>query len=201
MNRRPSPIHVAIESREPEPMTNTTERTSTTAHESTDGEFDRQARIIAKALRTKTFATLASVSPRGRSHCAGVVYDFVDGALWIHTMRNSRKGRNVAHNHHVGMCVPYRRLPVGPPYTLHLHGVAQLVPLDAPEAVRHYEAGRLGSISGHGAMEMDGACFVRVTPTGTIHSFGPGVPVLDLVRNPLETGARSAPAIAVLAHI
>jgi hypothetical protein len=46
---------------------------------------------------------------------------------------------------------------------------------------------------------MDGACFVRTTPTGTIHSFGPGVPVLDLARNPLENGARSAPAAAVLA--
>ncbi len=200
MEERRSPIYPVMEPGDPEPMTNTTERTSTTAHESTDGDFDRQARIIAKALRTRTFATLATASPRGRGHCAGVVYDFVDGALWIHTMRSSRKGRNIAHNHHVGMCVPYRRLPVGPPYTLHFQGVAELVPLDDPEAVRHHEAGRLASISGHGAMEMDGACFVRVTPTGTIHSFGPGVPVLDLARDPLATGARSAPATAVLAH-
>ena len=115
-------------------------------------------------------------------------------------MRDGRKGRNLAHNRHVGICVPYRRLPVGPPFTLHFQGVAELIPLDNPEAVRLYEAGRLDSISGHGAMEMDGACFVRITPTGMIHSFGPGVPVLDLARNPLETGARSAPAATVLAH-
>ncbi|MDH4363637.1 MAG: pyridoxamine 5'-phosphate oxidase family protein [Acidimicrobiia bacterium] len=180
-------------------MTTTTE--TTTVPEPAAGKVDRQARIIAKALRKKTFATLATVSPQGRSHSAGVVYDFVDGALWIHTMREGRKGRNVAHNCHVGVCVPYRRLPVGPPYTLHFQGVAELVRLDDPEAVSHYQAGRLDSISGHGAMQMDGACFVRITPTGTIHSFGPGVPVLDLVRNPLETGARSAPAAAVLAQI
>ena len=31
------------------------------------------------------------------------------------------------------------------------------------DAVRHYEAGRLGSITGHGAMEMEGACFVCIT--------------------------------------
>ena len=183
-------------------MTNITETATetTTAHEPVAGEVDRQARIIAKALRKKTFATLATVSPKGRSHAAGVVYDFVDGALWIHTMRNSRKGRNVAHNRHAGVCVPYRRLPVGPPYTLHFQAVAELVALDDPEAIRHHDAGRLDSISGHGAMEMDGACFVRITPTGTIHSFGPGVPVLDLARNPLETGARSATAAAVLAR-
>jgi len=183
-------------------MTNNTETTTetTTVPGPTAGKEDRQARIIAKALRKKTFATLATVSPKGRSHSAGVVYDFVDGALWIHTMRDGRKGRNVAHNRHVGVCVPYRRLPVGPPYTLHFQGVAELIPLDDPEAIRRYEAGRLDSISGHGAMEIDGACFVRILPTGTIHSFGPGVPVLDLARNPLETGARSAPAAAVLAH-
>lgn len=183
-------------------MTNTTDITTETitVPETPAGDATRQARIIAKALRKKTFATLATVSPKGRSHSAGVVYDFVDGALWIHTMRDGRKGRNIAHNRHVGVCVPYRRLPVGPPYTLHFQGVAELVPLDDPAAVSHYEAGRLNSISGHGAMEMDGACFVRTTPTGTIHSFGPGVPVLDLARNPLENGARSAPAAAVLAH-
>ena len=74
----------------------------------------------------------------------------------------------------------------------------QLTDLDA---VRHYEAGRLGSITGHGAMEMEGACFLRITPMGTIHSFGPGVAIFDLVRNPLEAGARSAPSSAVLATI
>ena len=185
MDKRSFPIYLVIESGDRGRMTNTTESTTTTGPPPADGN-ERQARIIAKALRKKTFATLATVSPKGRSHSAGVVYDFVDGALWIHTMRDGRKGRNIAHNRHVGICVPYRRLPVGPPFTLHFQGVAELVPLDDPEAVRHYEAGRLDSISGHGAMEMDGACFVRITPTGMIHSFGPGVPVLDLARNPLE---------------
>lgn len=163
-------------------------------------ETDRQARIIARALRRKTFATLATVSPAGRSHCAGVVYAYIDGSLWVHTMRDGRKGRNVAHNPSVGVCIPYRRLPVGPPYTLHFQGVAQLIPLDDPQAVALHDAGRLDAITGHGAMDMDGACFLRITPTGTFHSFGPGVPVLDLARNPLETGARRAPLAAVLAH-
>ena len=201
MNQALAHIHMEGETRDPEVMTNHTETSeTTTGPESIAGGFNQHARIIAKVLRSKTFATLATVSPKGRSHSAGVVYDFADGALWIHTMRDGPKGRNIAHNPHVGVCIPYRRLPVGPPYTLHFQGVADLVPLDDPEAVIHYEAGRLGSISGHGAMEMNGACFVRLTPTGTIHSFGAGVPILDLARNPIETGARSAPATAVLAH-
>ncbi len=97
-------------------MTNTTEATTIT-QPTAPGGHDSQARIIAKALRKKTFATLATVSPKGRSHSAGVVYDFVDGALWIHTMRDGRKGRNLAHNRYVGICVPYRRLPNSFPST------------------------------------------------------------------------------------
>ncbi|MGI9611713.1 MAG: pyridoxamine 5'-phosphate oxidase family protein [Acidimicrobiales bacterium] len=160
---------------------------------------DRQTRIVAKALRSKNFATLATVSPRGRSHGAGVVYDFVDGALWVHTMGDGRKAKNIAANEHVGVCVPYRRLPFGPPYTVHFQGVAEIVALDDPIAVDHYERGDLKGITGHGAMELEGACFVRIVPTGTIHSFGPGVPVLDLARDPLGSGARAVPAAAVLA--
>ncbi len=181
-------------------MNNNTTSQPTTLQVPGDEHADRQARIIAKALRRKSFATVATASARGRSHCAGVVYDFVDGALWFHTMRDSRKGRNIADNPYVGLCVPYRRLPVGPPYTLHFQGVAEVVDLDDPLALAHHRAGRLGSIAGHGAMEMEGACFVRISPTGVIHSFGAGVPVLDLARDPLQAGGRSALATAVLAH-
>ncbi len=206
MQKRCFYIHFADEFGDGEHMTtfNETKNNETNRAETNPELFafdtDRQARLIAKALRTKTFAVLATVSPTGRSHSAGVVYDFVDGALWIHTMRDGRKGLNVAHNPHVGVCVPYRRLPVGPPYTLHFQGVAQVIALDDPQAIAHHEAGSLDSITGHGAMEMDGACFVRIVPRGTIHSFGPGVPILDLARNPLQVGARQAPAAAVLTH-
>lgn len=81
---------------------------------------------------------------------------------------HGRKARNVAHSGRVGVRIPVRRLPDGPPYTLHFQGVAELGDLDDPDVVRRHEAGRLGTISGHGVMEMDGACFVRVTPTGTV---------------------------------
>lgn len=137
--------------------------------ESNNTDTNRQARIIAEAMRKKSFATLATVSAAGRSRCAGLVYADIDGSLWVHTMRSSRKGRNVAANPDVGMCV-------------------------------HHDAGRLDAIIGHDAMHMDGSCFLRIAPEGTIHSFGPGVPIVDLARNPLQTGARRASVATVLAN-
>lgn len=143
-------------------------------------------RRVRKVLRKRTFATLASVSPAGRPHVAGVIYEWVDGALWVHTMRNGRKGRNVADNPHVAVCVPFRRLPVGPPFTLHFQATAEIVAMDDPRVVALLDAGRLKKISGHGALEIEDACFLKIRPAGRVHTFGYGVPVLDMARDPLH---------------
>ncbi|MDG1266922.1 MAG: pyridoxamine 5'-phosphate oxidase family protein, partial [Ilumatobacter sp.] len=58
----------------------------------------KQLRKVRKVIDSKTFATLATVSPAGRPHVAGVLYEAADSALWVHTMRSSRKARSIAAN-------------------------------------------------------------------------------------------------------
>lgn len=156
-------------------------------------EFDpiSHATRLRKAIAKKSFCTLATTSPASRAHSAGVVYVWADGALWIHAERTSRKARSIAANPHVGICIPFRRLPVGPPYTIHFQGRAEILDMHDPVAQALVDAGRLKKIAGHGALDMPEGCFLRIQPTGTIHSFGPGVRALDLVRDPLNSGARS----------
>ena len=149
---------------------------------------------LAKVLRTirkRSFATLATTSARGNPHVAGVVYDTHDGSLWIHTERTSRKARNIDANPSIAVCIPLRRLPVGPPYTLHFQAHAELVEMDAPIARSLVEAGELGRISGHGALEMPDGVFIRLNPTGRVHSYGLGENPIDLARDPLGVGART----------
>lgn len=153
-------------------------------------------RLRAKILRTiarRTFCTLATVSPAGNPHVAGVVYDAVDGRLWIHTLEGSRKARNVAANPSVAVSIPYRRLPMGPPFTIHFQARARLVAMDDPEVVALLETGELGHISGHGALDMPDGVFVVIEPVRTIHSYGPGARIIDLARDPLNHGAASFP--------
>ena len=152
---------------------------------------EKQERRIRKAIARKSFAVLATTSPAGRSHSAGIIYSAAEGDLWVHTMSSSRKARNVAENPHVGLCIVYRRLPVGPPFTIHFQATADLVALDAPELRSLIDAGHLKPLTGHGALEMEGACFLRLRPNRTMHSFGTGVPTMDLIRNPLTAGART----------
>ena len=155
----------------------------------------RHQQRIRRAIEKNSFATLATTSPAGRSHSAGIIYATAGGKLWIHTMRSSRKARNVAENPHVGMCIVYRRLPVGPPFTIHFQATAEIVAMDDPSVTRLLDADELGLISGHGALDMVDGCFIAITPRGTIHSYGPGARIIDLIRDPLNTGARRFPLV------
>lgn len=146
---------------------------------------------VLKKLAKKSFCTLATTSPAGHAHSAGVVYEWADDSLWIHVSRTSRKARNIAAAGNAGVCVPFRRLPVGPPFTIHFQAEAELVEMDAPEIRELLAAGSLRSISGHGALDMADGCFVRLTPRRRIHTFGLGVKTLDLIRDPIGSGARS----------
>lgn len=149
-------------------------------------------RRIASTLARTTFCTIATVSEAGHPHSAGVICVWADGAMWIHTMRSSRKGRNIAHDSRVAVTVPYRKLPLGPPFTLHFQGCAALVPVDDAAMQPMLRAGALKLISGHGALDEPDGVFVRIAPTGTVHSYGLGAGTLDLVRDPLHRGAGSA---------
>ena len=154
-------------------------------------DVDAHRRRIRRVIERKSFATIATTSAAGRSHSAGIIYAHADGDLWVHTMQTSRKARNIAVNPHVGVCIVYRRLPVGPPFTVHFQATAELVPMDDPSVRTPLERGQLKSITGHGALDMDDACFVRIRPGANLHSFGPGVATIDLIRNPLTSGART----------
>lgn len=164
---------------------------SNPASNNSNAHDQKQKKLIRKAISKASFATLATVSSAGLPHVAGVVYEVVEGELWIHTLRTSRKARSISANGSAAVCIPYRRLPVGPPYTVHFQADAQVLDMDSSEAQRLLGVGKLKSISGHGALEMPDGCFVRITPRATVHSFGPGARVMDLIRDPLGSGARS----------
>lgn len=149
-----------------------------------------QSKIL-ETMARKTFCTLATASPAGRSHSAGVVYESVEGTLWVHSRRASRKVRSITANPHVGVCIPYRRLPVGPPFTIHFQAMAEVFDMDDPQARQLLDRGLLMSISGHGALAMPDGCFIAIRPHGNIHSYGPGARTIDLIRDPLNCGAFS----------
>ena len=152
---------------------------------------DQQVARTLRAIQRRSFAILATVSEAGYPHAAGVAYCAVGTTLYVNTMRSSRKARNVAAHERVGIVIPVRRVPVGPPFTVQFQGRATLLATDDPEIRDHLAHGRLGKITAHGELDEPDGCFVRIEPERRIHTYGIGVPILALARDPLHVGDRS----------
>lgn len=177
------------------PMT-TTSRPTTTNHPGSDvadqaREDARQLDRIRKALASRSFALLSTVSDAGFPHAAGVSYAVVGLDLYVHTMEASRKARNVAATGRAAVTVPVRRLPVGPPFTVQFQADARVLDLDDPEITELHAARKLKAVTSHHELEEPDSCFLKLTPRRRIHTFGIGVSTLKLARDPLHYGARS----------
>jgi len=166
-------------------MTTTTPRPDQTSHPA-----NPTLEQVDRAIRRRSFCTLATVSPAGRPHAAGVLYAYAEGALYVSTQRDSRKARNIAANPAVFVWVPVRRVPVGPPSGVQFAAEAELLDNDDTEVRRLAAGGLLKAITGHGELELDGGCFVRIAPGPTIHTYGIGLPLHRLIRDPLNAGGR-----------
>ena len=143
---------------------------------------------VRKQLARRSFATLATTSPAGRPHVAGVLYELVDDAMYVSTMSSSRKARNVASNSNVAVVVPIRRLPVGPPSTIQFQTSAEVLAVDDPQILDLVAAGQLKSITGHGELELADGCFLRIPVPSRLVTYGLGMPIRRLIADPLGGG-------------
>lgn len=150
---------------------------------------------VIRAIGKRSYAVLGTVSPAGHPHGAGVLYQAVVDAtadrspvLYTSTMRSSRKARNIEANPKVSVTIPIRRVPVGPPSAVQFQGTATLLDLDDPELRRLAADGKLDSVTGHGELDLPGGCFLRIEPGRRLHTYGLGMSLLSLIRDPLNAG-------------
>ena len=148
---------------------------------------------VRKALTKRSFATLATTSAAGRPHVAGVLYEFFGdtNTMILNTLRTSRKARNIAANPHVAVCVPVRRLPVGPPSSVQFQATAELLANDHPDIVALVNAGSLKSLTSHGELDLVDGCFVRINFGPRVLTYGLGMPLRTLIADPLAAGGRT----------
>jgi len=143
---------------------------------------------ITKAIARRSFCTLATVSAKSRPHVAGVLYVVEENVLYVSTLRTSRKARNISENPRVFVCIPVRRLPVGPPATVQFSATAELLAPESPDIARLVGMGRLKTITGHGELDLPDGCLLRITPEPTLHTYGLGLSLRQLMRDPLNSG-------------
>jgi len=141
---------------------------------------------VQRLIQRRSFCTLSTASPVNRPHSAAVLYAYAEGVLYVSTARESRKAQNIAANPAVFIVIPVRRAPVGPPSSLQFSATAEILDRGDTEIHRLAAEGSLKAITGHGELELDGGCFVRIMPRPTIHTYGIGMPLIRLIRDPLN---------------
>ena len=147
---------------------------------------EKQRKIVRRAIARRSFCTLATASAANRPHVVGVLYAAVGDELFVSTLETSVKVRNVRENERVAVCIPVRRYPVGPPFSVQFQGRAKVRPVEDPDIARLLDAGSLKRITSHGELDDPAACFLRVTPRGRVATYGLGVPLRTLLRDPIH---------------
>jgi hypothetical protein len=160
---------------------------------------ERQLELIRRAVARRSFCVLATSSADGRPHAVGLMYAPVDLTLYMLTGSDSVKVRNIRENPRVAVCIPVRRYPFGPPMAVQFQGTATVLETGDPTIRALLSAGRLKSIAGLGAADKTGVCFLEVTPTRRVSSYGLGISLVRLMRD-VSQGGRSValPATASL---
>jgi hypothetical protein len=146
---------------------------------------------IRRALERRSVATLATVSTSGRPHAATVLYQCVDDALFVSTDRDSRKARNVADTGVAAVTVFVRRLPVGPPSSVQFQTTGAVLATDDPEIIRLGRTGSIDRVTSHGELERAGGCFLRLDLPDRVITYGLGMSLWQLMRNPLDAAGTS----------
>ena len=107
-------------------------------------------------------------------------------ALFVSTDSGSRKARNVAANGLAAVAIAVRRLPVGPPASIQFQTSAEVLSTDDPQIQRLVAAGSLGRITAHGELDLDGACFLRLSLPSRVVTYALGMSLWRVVRHPLD---------------
>jgi hypothetical protein len=147
---------------------------------------ERQQRLVRRAIAKRSFCTLATSSAENRPLVTGVLYVAVDGVVHVSTLATSVKARNVRENPRVAVCIPVRRFPVGPPFCVQFQGRAEISSPGEPRIARLLEAGQLKPITSHGELDDPNACFLSITPARRVATYGLGVPLRELLRDPIH---------------
>jgi len=153
---------------------------------SEDAVEDRRRKLVQRAIKRGSFCTLATSSQANRPHVVGVLYAVVDRSMYVSTLESSVKARNVRANPRVAVCIPVRRFPVGPPFHVAFQGRAELCTREDARIARLLDTRRLAAITSHGELDDPESCFLVISPGRRVATYGLGVPVRQLVRDPLH---------------
>ena len=146
---------------------------------------------ILAAIRKRSFATVATISPAGWPNATGVLYAVSGEHLYVSTVAASRKARNIVANPKVAVSIPVRRSPFGPPSNISFQTTARVLELDDRGLHAAAATGDLKAVTSHGELEMPGGVFLEIALPRKVVTYGVGMSLLSLMRDPMDAAGVS----------
>lgn len=146
----------------------------------------KEQKAVREAIERSFFCALATSSAENRPHVVGVVYVFTGGILYIHTVDTGIKARNIRQNRRVAVCIPVQGNPDAPPFCVQFQATAEVCSLQDPRIAELLAGGQLEKIAGHGLLDVPGSCILRVVPGRRIATYGIGMSLEEVMRDPVH---------------
>lgn len=110
----------------------------------------------------------------------------VDNVLFVATLEDSKKVRNIRENPRVAVCIPVHRYPMVPPFSVQFGAAAEVLSPQDPTITSLLRSRQLNKVTSHGELDEPRTCFMRLTPGRKVFTYGVGVPRWTLLRDPLH---------------
>lgn len=161
---------------------------------------DNAFAVAERAIRSRTFGTIATLTRHGRPHATGVVYAVSPPSqpltLYVTTRTTTLKVTNIRAHPEVAFVipVPHRLTPMFPPGAVQFEGTATILGVGDPAALRAFESSwfhrRILAAEQRIVADGDNMCFIGIRPHPTLFTYGIGMSALDILRRPRQAIGR-----------
>jgi general stress protein 26 len=161
---------------------------------------DKGFRQVERAIRSRTFGTLSTLTREGRPHATGVVYAVSPPShpltLYVTTRTTTVKVANIRNAPDVAFVIPVprRAIPLFPPAAVQFQATATIVDADDSAALAAFRSTwfhrRILRAEQHIVAEGGEMCFIAIRPHHTLFTYGIGMSALDILRRPRQAISR-----------
>jgi hypothetical protein len=156
---------------------------------------------IERELRRHNFGILSTVSPRGRSQSAGILYGVSTRDtplnLYVITQSKTAKVRNILKNSNVSFVVPVARrlFSFVPPSCIYFQGTGRILEIDNQNALEAFRSSYIlrenVKLASHiKENELGRVCFIRITSDPVILTYGLGISIMEFRKHAADAASR-----------
>ncbi len=143
--------------------------------------------FVEKFLRSKDYGILGTISPDGFPHSSSILYSVSPReskfVLYVLSMRNYKKVKNIKANPKVSFVIPFPHyiLRFPPPSSIQFQGEAEIIPWETKEAQDVFQRTRVLRLTlKQGLEKPKETIFIKIIPRKKMFGYGLGMGLMEI---------------------